>query len=196
MRLWGEGRSPQRPVVIAGVAGLTLVLLFPVLFVLGYNIINASLIGSPGGDSTWRVARLQAPYAGGVGSSLNVLETPKKQSNLFCVTLLLRGIQPAGPRVSGVVIVTPTKVIQQQVTEDVRLQRYRRQDSFTLQLEDRAGLGNTTLQVPVEALMPRRNDQRSPPDSCAGARESDSGWQKTIDMPVFGQPRAYPSDTR
>jgi hypothetical protein len=190
MRLWGAGGLPRRPVVLAGVAGLTLVLLFPILLVLWHNI-NASLIGSTGDDSTWRIARLQDPYAGGIRSPLNVLKTGPKHSNVFCVRLLLQRVQPAGPRLSGVVLVTPTRTIKQQVKEDVRLQRYRPQDSFRLQLEDRLGLGDTTLQVPVEAMLRERN----PPDSCAPVSESDSTWQKTIDVPVFGQPRAYPNDT-
>jgi hypothetical protein len=189
MRLWGAPELPRRPVVLAGVTALTVVLLVPVVLVLGHNI-NTSLIGSAEA-STWRITRLQDPYAGGTSAPLNVLETPPANSNLFCVALLLRGVQPAGPRLSGVMLVTPTRTVQEQVKEDVRLQRYRPQDSFTLLLEDRQGLGDTTLEVPVEALTRGRN----PPDSCAGASESDSTWQQTIDLPAFGQPRAYPSDT-
>jgi hypothetical protein len=173
-----------RALVFAVVA---FVLLAPV-GALGWGIFESSFVGDLA-ESDQDVRDLVSRYAGVTAEPMNVLEEPIDSDQLFCVTVEVQRIEPAELQVAALVSVTAPDALRQTVAADVQGGVYAKTDHFKVFFEDRLALGDTTLQVPVGALLDFDMSGVNCPQSVP-----DSAWSQAVVLPVVGQPRAYPSD--
>jgi hypothetical protein len=172
----------------AGLALAFVALLAAPLWVLGYNV-NQSV--AP--DLAEPVADLGAPYAGSYAAPRSVLEDEFDSAGLVCVSLVVRTVDPRRLTAPSSILVTPTQAAQDALAASVARGESATEDQVTLRIEYRLGATDVAIRMPLADLLAA--DRGRLPEACpTDELHPRPPYQADVELPVVGQPRAFPND--
>ena len=172
----------------AGLAVAFVALLAAPLWVLGYNVGQ-----SVAPDLAEPAADLDAPYTGSYAAPQSVFEDEVDSAGLVCVSLVVRTVDPLRLTASSSILVTPTQEAQDALAARVTRDESATEDQVTLRVESRLGATDTTIRMPLAVLLAAERGDL-PVECPTDALHPRAPYQADVELPVFGQPRAFPND--